>query len=117
MSSRKVRLVRPFAPGGWPRPPPARACEEANSGRRGAAHLTIPVDVFTESAAGTAVRAGRLAPAPPCPDLKQATELLRAAKRPVVIAGSGVWWSGAEEALREFVERTQIPSQTFVRFP
>jgi acetolactate synthase-1/2/3 large subunit len=38
--------------------------------------------------------------------------LLRAAKRPVVIAGSGVWWSGAEEALREFIERTQIPLYT-----
>ena len=50
--------------------------------------------------------------APPCPDLKQATELLRAAKRPVVIAGSGVWWSGAEKALREFIERTQIPLYT-----
>ena len=46
------------------------------------------------------------------PDLKQATELLRAAKRPVVIAGSGVWWSGAEKALREFIERTQIPLYT-----
>jgi acetolactate synthase-1/2/3 large subunit len=30
----------------------------------------------------------------------------------VVIAGSGVWWSGAEIALREFVERTQIPLYT-----
>jgi acetolactate synthase-1/2/3 large subunit len=47
-----------------------------------------------------------------CPDVKQATELLRAAKRPVVIAGSGVWWSGAENALREFIQRTQIPLYT-----
>ena len=29
-----------------------------------------------------------------------------------MIAGSGVWWSGAEQALREFVERTQIPLYT-----
>jgi acetolactate synthase-1/2/3 large subunit len=90
----------------------ARACAETNSGRRGAAHLTIPVDVFTESAAATAFRAGAPAPALPCPDLKPATELLRAAKRPVAIAGSGVWWSGAEQALREFIERTQIPLYT-----
>src|SRR6185295_17535833 len=41
-----------------------------------------------------------------------ALELLRAAERPVLIAGSGVWWSGAEESLREFVERTQIPLYT-----
>ena len=60
---------------------------------------------------GTARRAGR-PPAASCPDVKRATELLRAARRPVVIAGSGVWWSGAERALREFVERTQIPLYT-----
>ena len=29
-----------------------------------------------------------------------------------MIAGSGVWWSGAENALREFIERTQIPLYT-----
>ena len=75
-------------------------------------HLTIPVDVFTGMWVGTALRTGGPGTAPPCPDLKQATELLRAAKRPVVIAGSGVWWSGAEEALREFIERTQIPLYT-----
>jgi acetolactate synthase I/II/III large subunit len=90
-----------------------RAYTEANSGRRGAAHLTIPVDAFTGTAAPTAVRAaGPCAASSPCPDVERATQLLRAAKRPVVIAGSGVWWSGAEVALREFVERTQIPLYT-----
>ena len=89
-----------------------RAYAEANAGRRGAVHLTIPVDAFTGSGAGAALRADGLGAAAPCPDLKQATELLRAAKRPVVIAGSGVWWSGAENALREFIERTQIPLYT-----
>ena len=34
-----------------------RAYTEANSGRRGAVHLTIPVDVFTGSATGAALRA------------------------------------------------------------
>src|ERR1035437_166253 len=85
---------------------------EANWGRRGPVRLTIPVDVFTGNAADTAPRAGGHGTAPSCPDIAQATELLRAAKRPVVIAGSGVWWSGAERALREFVERTQIPLYT-----
>src|SRR5450432_3888953 len=70
-----------------------RAYTEANSGRRGAAHLTVPVDAFTGSGAGAAVRAGGQGTAPPClspcPDLKQATQLLRGAKRPVAIAGSG----------------------------
>ena len=89
-----------------------RAYAEANAGRRGAVHLTIPVDAFTGSGAATAPPAAGLSAAQPCPDLKQATELLRRAKRPVLIAGSGVWWSGAEKALREFIERTQIPLYT-----
>ena len=89
-----------------------RAYTEANAGRRGAVHLTIPVDVFTGSAAETALRGGERDAAPSCTDVARATELLRAAKRPVAIAGSGVWWSGAERALREFVDRTQIPLYT-----
>ena len=89
-----------------------RAYTEANAGRRGAVHLTIPVDVFTGSAAETALRGGERDAAPRCTDVARGTELLRAAKRPVAIAGSGVWWSGAERALREFVDRTQIPLYT-----
>jgi len=89
-----------------------RAYTEANSGRRGAVHLTIPVDAFTGSATNAVPRADARGAAVACPDVKQATELLRAAKRPVVIAGSGVWWSRAEKALREFIERTQIPLYT-----
>jgi acetolactate synthase-1/2/3 large subunit len=42
----------------------------------------------------------------------QALKLLRAAERPVVIAGSGVWWSGAEDALRRFIEHTNLPLYT-----
>jgi acetolactate synthase-1/2/3 large subunit len=39
-------------------------------------------------------------------------ELLRGAQRPVVIAGSGVWWAGAEEALRRFIKLTSLPLYT-----
>ena len=35
--------------------------------------------------------------------------LLRSAKRPVVIAGSGIWWSGAEAELQEFIETATLP--------
>jgi acetolactate synthase I/II/III large subunit len=37
---------------------------------------------------------------------------LRAAERPIVVAGSGVWWSRAEEELRQFIEKTRIPLYT-----
>jgi 3D-(3,5/4)-trihydroxycyclohexane-1,2-dione acylhydrolase (decyclizing) len=41
--------------------------------------------------------------------VRDAAERIRAAKRPLLIAGGGVHHSGAEEALREFVEATGIP--------
>jgi acetolactate synthase-1/2/3 large subunit len=44
--------------------------------------------------------------------LSPAMDLLRSAQRPVVIAGSGVWWSHAEEALRKFIEQTALPLYT-----
>jgi acetolactate synthase I/II/III large subunit len=90
-----------------------RAYRIANAGRKGAVHLTIPVDLFTGEAAGTA-RDVSAAPEPAegVPDVDRAMALLHAAKRPVVIAGSGVWWSGAEDALRRFVEHTSIPLYT-----
>ena len=93
-----------------------QAYATANAGRRGCVHLTVPVDVFTGEG-GKAPSAKT--PAPPDPagllgrgDIGRALEMLRDAERAVVIAGSGVWWAGAEEALRKFVERTSLPLYT-----
>src|SRR5579872_2062550 len=134
----QVGMTRPVVK--WAAEPPnaaeipaflRRAYEVANSGRKGAAHLTIPVDLFRgagESEKGDELKRGQpdlslnggtdqavplLAPSslsPFSPD--QAIAMLRAAERPVVIAGSGVWWSGAENALRKFIERTSLPLYT-----
>jgi 3D-(3,5/4)-trihydroxycyclohexane-1,2-dione acylhydrolase (decyclizing) len=47
---------------------------------------------------------------PPAPDaLARAAELLRSSKRPLIVAGGGVIYSEATEALRELVEATGIP--------
>ena len=90
-----------------------RAYAVADSGRKGAVHLTIPVDLFTASAGGSG--------SPTWPPLDRpkglshpdrAIALLRAAQRPILIAGSGIWWARAEEALRRFIEITQIPLYT-----
>ncbi|MCS6952613.1 MAG: thiamine pyrophosphate-binding protein [Bryobacterales bacterium] len=91
------------------------ACREALSGRMGAVHLTIPVDLFSAPV-------DRPPPLPrPCrpeaspphpPDVERALSLLRSAQRPVVIAGSGVWWAHAEAELRQFAERTSLPVYT-----
>lgn len=91
-----------------------RAYREANAARRGAVHLTIPVDVFKEEAVACSAHPIP-GPRPPAPDplaIRQAVDVLRRSERPVVIAGSGIWWSGAEEELRRFIELTSIPLYT-----
>ncbi len=93
----------------------ARAFAEAGAGRKGPVHLTIPVDRFLEQAeepAALPVFAEPAPPEPPAEEIARAVELLRTAERPVVIAGSGVWWSGAEQELRAFIETTSLPLYT-----
>ena len=48
-------------------------------------------------------------PLPEASIVDKAVHLLRSAKRPLIVAGGGVHYSGAEEALRGFAERTGMP--------
>ncbi|MFF4367469.1 3D-(3,5/4)-trihydroxycyclohexane-1,2-dione acylhydrolase (decyclizing) [Streptomyces sp. NPDC001594] len=48
-------------------------------------------------------------PRPDTGELRAAAEAVRAARRPLLIAGGGIRHSGAEEALRAFAEATGIP--------
>jgi acetolactate synthase-1/2/3 large subunit len=94
-----------------------RAYTEANAGRKGAVHLTIPVDLFTgnveESAAPAVNLPCKIAmPSPAAADIDRALAMLHSAERPVVIAGSGIWWSGAEAELRSFIEKSSLPLYT-----
>lgn len=91
-----------------------RAWTEATSGRWGPVHLTIPVDVFTSRVEKAVSYPGAVAaPGRACAvDAGYAVAMLRDAERPVIIAGSGVWWSSAEEELERFAERTRIPVYT-----
>src|SRR5258708_4251771 len=50
--------------------------------------------------------------APDASDVRQVLKLLRSAGKPVVLAGSGVWWADAAAELREFIERTSLPLYT-----
>ena len=48
-------------------------------------------------------------PLPEASIVDKAVDLLRSAQRPLIVAGGGVHYSGAEEALREFAEATGVP--------
>ena len=80
----------------------------------GAVCLAMPEDVQTEvvevPAAFLAERTWTVYRRPPAPDaLARAVDLLRAARRPLVVAGGGVIYSEATGALRAFAEATGIP--------
>src|SRR4030088_1788044 len=80
----------------------------------GAVPLALPQDVQTEAFdypgeffERRVWRIGR--PLPDAAALARAAEVIRAARRPLIIAGGGVIYSDATEALRRIVARTGIP--------
>src|SRR5262249_6849896 len=115
----QVGLVRPVVK--WAAEPPnaaqipfylGRAYAEAMAGRKGPVHLNIPDDLFaatTDAPASLPTPVTEHAAAPAASDIERAIVLLKAAQRPVVIAGSGVWWAGAETELQSFIEHTSLP--------
>jgi acetolactate synthase-1/2/3 large subunit len=78
----------------------------------GPAFLDFPMDyVFMEAdvdADGPAVEADPLL-APAAPGVEEAAELLRAAERPAIMAGSGLYWAHGEHALLALAEELRIP--------
>ncbi len=80
----------------------------------GAVTLSLPQDVQAEAHDWPqelfCKRVWRIArPVPEPAALARAVDLLRSAERPLIVAGGGVIYSQATEALREFVEQTGIP--------
>jgi thiamine pyrophosphate-dependent acetolactate synthase large subunit-like protein len=95
----------------------ATAFRQATTGRPGPVYIDMPGDVLGEKIEEESVTypgAGRPAPrtlGDPAA-VKEAIALLARAERPVVVAGSGVWWSDGAAALQAFVEATGIPFYT-----
>jgi acetolactate synthase-1/2/3 large subunit len=76
----------------------------------GPAFVDLPLDhVFMEADDERGDEAPAARPAPPLPDLARALTLLADAERPVIMAGTDLYWGHGEDALRELVERRGIP--------
>ncbi len=80
----------------------------------GAVTLCLPQDVQAEAhdfpAALFEPRTWHVArPVPEPYELQRAVELIRSARRPLVVAGGGVIYSGADDALRVLAEATGLP--------
>ncbi|HTY65620.1 MAG TPA: oxalyl-CoA decarboxylase [Alphaproteobacteria bacterium] len=94
----------------------ARAIRAAVSGRPGGVYLDLPAKLFgqvmnAEAGRKSLVKVIDAAPAQiPAPAaVKRALEVLKGAKRPLIILGKGAAYAQADEAIRSFVEKTGIP--------
>jgi acetolactate synthase I/II/III large subunit len=91
------------------------ALNEATTGRKGPVYIGIPRDIQEQEveAPGSAwLETIRPIVEPDQGALDQAAEELLKASAPMIIAGGGVYWSRAEEELRELAELLSIPFGT-----
>jgi len=94
----------------------ARAIRAAVSGRPGGVYLDLPAKLFAQTmdaAAGKKSLIKVVDPAPkqiPAADaVKRAIDLLKGAKKPLVILGKGASYARADSEIRTFIEKSGIP--------
>ena len=94
----------------------ARAIRAACSGRPGGVYLDIPAKLLSQvvdAEAGQKSLVKVIDPAPaqiPAPDaVKRALDVLKGAKRPLIILGKGAAYAQADDEIRALIEKSGIP--------
>ncbi|MEC5325810.1 oxalyl-CoA decarboxylase [Aurantimonas sp. A3-2-R12] len=94
----------------------ARAIRAAVSGRPGGVYLDLPAKLFgqvMDAAAGAKSLVKVIDPAPkqlPAPDaVARALEVIKGAKKPLIILGKGASYAQADDEIRALVENSGIP--------
>jgi oxalyl-CoA decarboxylase len=94
----------------------ARAMRAALSGRPGGVYLDLPAKLFAqvmnaEAGARSLVKVVDPAPAqiPGPAAVKRALDVLRSAKRPLIVLGKGAAYAQADATIRDFVEKSGAP--------
>ncbi len=94
----------------------ARAIRAAVSGRPGGVYLDLPAKLFSQvmnADAGAKSLVKVIDPAPaqiPAPAaVKRALDVLKSAKRPLIILGKGAAYAQADDAIRALVEKSGVP--------
>jgi oxalyl-CoA decarboxylase len=94
----------------------ARAIRAAVSGRPGGVYLDLPAKLFSQvmnAEAGAKSLVKVIDPAPaqiPAPDaIKRALDVLKGAKRPLIILGKGAAYAQADDGIRALIEKSGIP--------
>jgi acetolactate synthase-1/2/3 large subunit len=93
-----------------------QAFREATNSPQGVSLVEIPTNILYRRGDPAAQRHGArvygaddLRAAGDPRSIERAVEILRAAERPLIVAGDGIFWSGAAPELREFAELSGIP--------
>src|SRR4030081_221418 len=94
----------------------ARAIRAAVSGRPGGVYLDLPAKLFSQvmdAKAGEKSLVEVIDPAPAQPPppaaVKRALDVLKSAKRPLIILGKGAAYAQADDDIKSFVEKSGIP--------
>src|SRR5437868_2734221 len=94
----------------------ARAIRAAVSGRPGGVYLDLPAKLFgqvmdAEAGQKSLVKVIDAAPAQiPSPDsVRRALDVLKSAKRPLIILGKGAAYAQADDEIRQLVEKSGVP--------
>ena len=94
----------------------ARAIRAAVSGRPGGVYLDLPAKLFgqvmnAEAGKKSLVKVIDAAPAQiPAPEaIKRALDVLKSAKRPLIILGKGAAYAQADDAIRSLIEKSGVP--------
>ncbi len=94
----------------------ARAIRAAVSGRPGGVYLDLPAKLFAQTMDAEAGRKSLIKVVDPAPRqipardaVQRALELLKSAKRPLIVLGKGAAYAQADADIRALVEKTGIP--------
>jgi oxalyl-CoA decarboxylase len=94
----------------------ARAIRSAVSGRPGGVYLDLPAKLFAQTMDAAAARRSLIEVVDPAPlqipaseAVQRALDLLKSAKKPLILLGKGAAYARADAEVRALVERTGIP--------
>jgi oxalyl-CoA decarboxylase len=94
----------------------ARAIRAAVSGRPGGVYLDLPAKLFAQTMEADAGRSTLIKVVDPAPkqipsqdSVKRALELLRGAKKPLIVLGKGAAYAQVDADIRALVEKTGFP--------
>src|ERR1043166_5525003 len=94
----------------------ARAIRAAVSGRPGGVYLDLPAKLFAQTMGAEAGRKSLIKVVDPAPKqipgadaVKRAVDLLKGAKKPLIVLGKGAAYAQVDADIRALIERTGIP--------